>query len=237
MLHKNLNFVIEKVGLKNILYLHGWGGNKDSLKVLQSVPNATIMSLDFFSSSEYFESSYDTYQSALDVYLTLKENGIDKISIVAHSYGGRVAIILASVFGVEIENMFLIASAGINFFDIKKLLKITNFKLVKMGVKMHLLNEQVLQKYGSQDYKILDHNFKQIFKNIVRQDLRYLLDKISAKHTHLIYGNNDKITSIKICKFLNKKIINSKAYIFKSADHFAYLKYPNEILKIITENI
>ena len=62
-----------------MLYLHGWGGNKDSLNVLKGVPNATIMSLDFFLSNDQYDSSYDTYNSELDVYLTLNEYGIDSV--------------------------------------------------------------------------------------------------------------------------------------------------------------
>ena len=237
MIHKNLNFVIEKYGTKNILYLHGWGGDKNSLDVLKNIECATIMSLDFFSSKESFSRNYDTYLSALDVYLTLKENNIDTVSIIAHSYGGRVALILASCFDIKIEKLFLIASAGINTFDIKKYIRIINYKLVKFCVKLRVYNKNILSKYGSDDYKKLETSFKHIFRNIIRQDLSYLLYKVKSNLTILIYGTKDKITPIKIMKVLSKNIHNTKSYIIKNADHFLYLKDTKNILNIINSNL
>ena len=199
MLHKNLNFKIDYVDNEYILYLHGWGGNNASLMSVVDTRH-TMMSLDFFSSEEEYGRDYDTYYSALDVYLTLKEYGIDTISVVAHSYGGRVAIILASVFNINIKNIVLLSSAGISTIDVIKNIKIFNFKLVKMLTKIGVYSTDILQKYGSQDYKNVPYNLKSVFRNIIRQDLYYLLDNIKVDNVVLIYGSNDKITPCRIAR-------------------------------------
>ena len=160
MIHKNLNFIIESTNGKNVVYLHGWQGNAHSLDVLKCKDIYTVMSLDFFSFCE--EEDYDTYESALDVYLELLSRGITNINIVAHSYGGRVAMILASAFEINVESVVLISSAGINLFDIKTKLKLLNYKLVKLCVKLHIFSSQVLSKFGSQDYKVLSNNMKKV---------------------------------------------------------------------------
>lgn len=237
MIHNNLNFIIEKVGTKTILYLHGWGGNNSSLDKIKTVPNSTIISLDFFYSKDSVAETYDTYQSALDLYLTLKDNGIDSLSIVAHSYGGRVAIILSSMFDIKVENLILIASAGINLFSIKSKIRLLNFKLVKLLVKIGVYSNDILSKYGSADYKVLSPKFKQIFSNIVRQDLRHLLPKISAKSCTLIYGDTDDITSTRIMKILCRYIPCAVCYIIPDAGHFLYLTHTSEVLDIINSVI
>ena len=91
-----------------------------------------------------------------------------------------------------------------------------------MLVKHKILNANYLNKFGSTEYKTLPSNLKQIFVNIVNEDLTYLLTKIKLK-TLILWGKKDKDTPLYMAKILNKKIKNSSLKIL-DAGHYSYLE-------------
>ena len=95
-------------------------------------------------------------------------------------------------------------------------------------VKKNLLNKQILNKFGSSDFKMLNESLKPVFINVVNEDLTYLLKNINAK-TLIVFGKKDKVTPQKFAKIFNKIIKNSKIVILDSG-HFCFL---DENLKFI----
>ena len=140
---------------------------------------------------------------------------MDKVILVAHSFGGRVAIRLASRYGYLLDKIVLCDSAGV---------------LPRRGLRYYgkvywhrlLTKMGVSHESGSEDYRKLSDLDKQTFKNIVNEDLTPELRKITLP-TLLIWGNEDRDTPIYMAKKLRKKIANSALVVFKNAGHFAYL--------------
>lgn len=225
-------------GEKTIVLLHGWGvkGSYFSQVKRQFNTKAKCLIVDFYGFGESGEPPeyFDTYEYAYQIFLLLSRLGLDKIVLGGHSFGGRVAIILSSIFGIDICGLVLTSSAGLNRFSLKKSIKIAKFKFAKLMCKWGVWNENKLAKFGSPDYKRLSGNMRQCFKQIVNQDLGFLLSKINIP-TKLFWAKDDKETPIWMCKKLKKNIIGSKACVFRTGGHFVYLKREYAFQKEIEE--
>lgn len=224
---KKMHYGLTGDGKKTLVMLHGWGvdGTYFSQIVKQFNTKAKCLIVDFygFGKSEEPPAYFDTYEYAYQIFLLLKRLGLDDIVLVGHSFGGRVAIILSSIFGIDICGLMLTSSAGLRRFSFKKSIRVAKFKFTKLMCKWGIFDKGVLAKFGSTDYKRLSKNMKQCFKQIVNQDLGFLLSKISVP-TKLFWAKDDKETPIWMCKKLKKNIIASKACIFRTGGHFVYLK-------------
>lgn len=218
-----------------VLFLHGWGMSKDCFDKLvpKLKPNQKSICLDFFGfgNSTEPENYFDTYEYAYHIFIFLKKIKVNKIIIVGHSFGGRVAIILSSLFDINIEGIILTSSAGINLFNLKTYLKIKSYKIAKKLSHIKLIKKN-LKNFGSPNYKKSQDSLRCVFVRVVNQDLKFLLKYISMPCV-LIWDKKDKETPYKMCKVLNRKIRNSHIVLFKSGGHFAFLFNQNKFAEII----
>ncbi|MEG1923490.1 MAG: alpha/beta hydrolase [Clostridia bacterium] len=204
-----------------VLFLHGWGGNVDSFKIISDKLRCCKISLDLWGQGESEAPEGWTIERYADaIYLFLKYLKISNVTIVAHSFGCRVAVAFAAKYLHNINGLVLLSAAGFRFFSVKRLFKIANYKFKKMLVKHNLIKNR-LDRYGSEDYKILNSKMKKEFNLIVKEDLSKYAKRIKCK-TLLIWGDRDCETPLKYMKRYNKLIKNSKCIVI-SGNHYAYL--------------
>ena len=222
-----------------VVFLHGWGLNGNSFNsIINRIKNASILKVDFygFGQSVQPKEYFDTYEYAYQIFLLLKKLNIKNIVLVGHSFGGRVAIVLSSVFNIKVRNLVLTSSAGINRFNLKTWLKIKWYKFLKVLKRMRIISDNKLSYSGSVDYKNADKLMRRILVNVVNQDLKYLLNDISAK-TLLVWDKKDKDTPYYICKTLRGYINNSKVVLYNNGGHFVAFeninKFSSEINNIL----
>jgi len=226
-----------------LVFLHGFGGNLNNFSYFAktfnnfgySTLNVNLTDFGFKKLPKFF----NIYNFAEIVYKLTKILNIKNFSVVGHSFGGRISIILAGMYKC-VNNLILVDSAGLKpKFSIKTSTKIYNYKVCKFLVQKKLLNKEKLNKFGSADYKSLNNNLKAVFNNVIKEDLTYLLKNINNK-TLIIFGENDKDTPIYMAKKLHKNIKNSKLVIFSNAGHYSYLnesqKFINIVKKFLGEN-
>ena len=160
---------------------------------------------------------------------------IDKTNIIAHSFGARVAIFLASQHPKLVSKMIITGGAGIilnrnkrfNFKNLsykfqKNFLNI--FRKANLFIKqIDNLQEALIQKYGSDDYKVLTPGMRKTFIAVVNQDLTGYLKYIVAS-TLLIWGNKDTETPIEYAIIMNDYIEDSAIITFENRGHFAFLE-------------
>lgn len=221
-----------------VLLLHGWGG---SLQSFLGVANE--LSLRFrvivpdlwgFGKSETPPANFNVLNYALNIVELLKSLNVNKVTIVGHSFGGRIGIVLASLHPQFVNKLVLINSAGLKpRFSLKRFLKIRKYKKLKKQVKEGKKSPSVLLGFGSTDYKQLEGNMKSVFVNVVNQNLSSLLPKIKCK-TLIIWGNKDRSTPIYMAKQLHKNIKSSMLYVLKG-DHFVYVSKQESVLRLIFE--
>lgn len=228
---------IENKNKDCVLFLHGWGGNENSFVNTFPILNKdfSILSINLTDINvNYLSKPLTMYDYAICVYLILNSLNIKQVHIVCHSFGFRIALILNKMFNLKIESMIIIDGAGVNFFSITKQIKILQFKIAKLLVKIKLLSNDYLKKFGSDDYRKLDENLKQTFKNIVNYNLKNYVKDIKVKTT-IIWGKRDNVTKLKVAKFLHKNIYKSLLKIY-NASHFSYIDCPFDFACDIEEH-
>ena len=141
----------------------------------------------------------------------------------AHSYGGRIGVKLASSYPDLIDKMVLIAAAGLppkrSFLEkISILIKTRSFKLMKCFVRDKKKLEELRSKHGSPDYKKAGE-MRKIFIKTFAENLEEDAKNIKCP-VALYYGENDVATKPDIGRRYNKFITDSHFEEFKGLDHF-----------------
>lgn len=251
MYYENGSFRIyyEKYGNKKntILILPGWGDTKNTFNFLINnlSKNNTVYIIDNpgFGKSTTKEENLTIYDYTSAIRELMLQEKINNPIIIAHSFGGRIATLLAGYFNENIKKLILIDIAGIKpKKTIKQRLKQTSYKILKRLTKLlplkhrRKVNTYLLKKYSSTDYYNLPDNMKKTFQNIVNTDLKFCLKDIKQE-TLILWGQDDDATPLKDAYIFRKKIKNSALIIFRKASHFSYLDYPILTLDIINNFI
>ena len=143
---------------------------------------------------------------------------ISSCDCIGHSFGGRVAILLASLKRTLVKNLVLVDSAGLKpRRSLGYYFKVFSYKVAKrLGFSCDV---------GSPDYKALPDHLKSLFVNVVNERLDEYCTMIHAR-TLIIFGANDKDTPPYMAKRLHKLIKNSKLVFLEDAGHYSFLDCP-----------
>lgn len=166
------------------------------------------------------------YPYSLDDYIfDLKEymykNSIVCPHVIAHSFGGRVALKCASQNSKIFDKMVLTGCAGLKpKTTLKKRVKKTIFSVLK-----RFFDKDKLSRFYSSDYLALDDVMKKSFIKIVNEHLDGCLNKITNP-TLLVFGKDDKQTPLYMAKRLNAGIKDSRLIVLDNAGHFCFLDKP-----------
>lgn len=208
-------------GKNVVVFLCGWGYGSEVIKPLAknlSDENFTKIFVDFpcFGKSENVKTDWILADYAEMIYTVLQTEKISApIKIVAHSFGGKVAILLANKYNI-VESLVLVASAGIKpKFSLSKTLKVWRFKIRRK------LGKNVLG-FGSEDYRALPNVAKKTFVNIVNTHVENECKQITCK-TLILAGKNDDATPLYMQKKLHKLIGNSALKIYNNSNHYVWL--------------
>jgi pimeloyl-ACP methyl ester carboxylesterase len=212
---------------KQVLFLHGYLADKRSFafQLPYFERNFDVFALDFkgFGENKGMKAPYslDDYISEMREYMY--KNGIIRPHVIAHSFGGRVAIKSASYDNGLFDKIVLTGAAGLKpKRTVKKFFKRTAFNVLKKFV-----NKERLTAFYSKDYLALDDVMKESFKKIVSETLDDRLSFI-RNSTLIVFGDKDKETPIYMAKRLNRGITDSKLIIIKGAGHFCFIDKYNK---------
>ena len=234
----------EKYGQSNktIIILPGWGDTRKTFTYLieKLKENFTIYIMDYpgFGNSTFPNHDLTIYDYANIIRDFMLEKNIQNPTIIAHSFGGRIATLLTGYYKESVDKLVLIDIASIKRKKKPKIwIKEKIYKLLKQIKKIlptklkEKYHQKLIQIFGSSDYKKLPLEMYQTFKNVINEDLRYYLPYIDNE-TLLIWGNKDQDTPLKDAKYMKNHIKDSALIIYPNATHFSYLEYP-----LLTYNI
>ena len=146
-------FFVEKGEGETVLLLHGWGGSNVSMLGLMNKmqDNYRVIALDLwgFGKSQTPNKETTIYDYAVWVVEFLDMLDITKAHIVGHSFGGRIGVILGSMFPEKVKTLTLIDSAGLATKKSKKQKKQEEeYKKLKIEVENGEQDPMVLKKYA-----------------------------------------------------------------------------------------
>ena len=213
-----------------VLFLHGWGGNSASFSgaydYLCSL-GRDVVAVDFpgFGNSDMPLGNWgiDDYASCIEALVESME--LNKVMLVGHSFGGRVAICLGN--RKWVDRIILVDSAGLKpRFSLSKKIKVLRYKLAKKAGKD-------LSAYGSADYRTLNPQMKSVFINVVNAFLDDRLESINCP-VLIVWGKHDKETPVYMARRLKRKLKNRKL-IYLDGGHFAYAEDMIKFNYLLTE--
>lgn len=212
------DFTQESKESKNIIFLHGWGSNKELMK--KAFENAFLEYNHFYIDLPGFGKSpnevlLSTHDYAKIVSLFTHSLDIVPHIVVGHSYGGKVAVLLE-----EACEIILLSSAGI---IVPKPLKVrTKIALAKLAKIAHIR----LPFLRSKDAQNLSPIMYEIFKNIVNEDFSEIFRKCE-KPTSIFWGDEDSATPLSSGRKIHSLMKNSKFCVCKGGHYFFLAQNPN----------
>lgn len=229
----DLNYISEGQG-ENIIILHGWGANIQTMLAIHNYlkDRYRVYTLDLpgFGESDQPKEVWGSHEYAEFIKAFMEEKNIDQATLIGHSHGGRVSIVLGSSYPELINKMILIDSAGIiPKRKLKYYLKVYSFKALKQIYSLLFFFkdkdtrlEKFYKKFGSTDYRDSDGIMRNIMVKVINDNLEPLLKQIKAP-TLLIWGENDQDTPVYMGEIMEREIEGSGLVVLENAGHFSYL--------------
>ncbi|MCH5163232.1 MAG: alpha/beta hydrolase [Clostridiales bacterium] len=210
-------------GAKTVVFLHGWGGDLRSFRGAFSAVTDLGLSAVNFAFPKEVPPDWGVYDYAAFVGAFLEREGIAGATIVGHSFGGRVGIILAAQ--RKAEKLVLVDAAGMKpRFSLRKKIKIARYKrAVKCG--------KPLDGMGSVDYNNTSGDGRKVFVRIVNTHLDKLLPYIECE-TLIVCGKSDKDTPPYMAKRLKRGIKNSEL-VFLDGGHYCYTESHHTFVRLL----
>lgn len=195
-----------------IIFLHGWGANKELMKQAfsKSFANFKHVYVDLcgFGASTN-DLVMDTHAHAQLMELFLDALNVNVFCIFGHSFGGKVATLLSP------PRLVLLSSAGI--LEPKK--AIVSFKIFCFGVLKKLGLGAFRKFFVSKDATNLSAKMYEGFKLIIKEDFTPHFNALSSK-TWIFWGRQDSATSLESGKKIHSLIPNSEFFALEGGHYF-----------------
>ena len=226
-------------GDSHVLLLHGWGCAIQHFEPIARAlqENYQVTAIDFPAHGESGNppEPWGVSDFGECVRELIGKLGIAPCDIIAHSFGGRVALWLAANEPQLVKRLVLTGCAGLRKPQSEEAKKRSEHyqKLKKLYIGLEKIKplqpfaekslKSLQKKYGSADYNALSDEMKKTFVKVVNEDLAPLLPRVQAS-TLLIWGENDQDTPLWMGRQMEKEIPDAGLVIFENDDHFAYLR-------------
>jgi pimeloyl-ACP methyl ester carboxylesterase len=215
---------------KPLLLLHGWGTSLDTFATMTEdlKRQFRITAFDFpgHGGSEMPPATW-----AVDDFVGLTlgvmaQLGIERASILGHSFGGRVAIKLAAADPEMVDRLLLVDSAGVPpprtvGRRLKRLASRFANTVGRLGRPGQAVRRKIVARIASTDY-LNAGPLRDTFLAIVKEDVRPVLPRIKAP-TLLIWGESDADTTLADAHAMERLIPGARLLVLKNAGHFSYL--------------
>ena len=233
-------------GEKVAVVCQGWATNFEMYEIVANAisDDYEVILFDFpgFGKTPEPEESWSVDEYASFFIDFLRALNVEEVTLIGHSYGGRVIIEVASndAFKERVQQIVLIDSAGVmpqrsNFAKFKT----ATFKAWKKVVTfpaIHSLFPEVIDywisKKGSEDYRNATPVMKGALVKAVNYNQKHLMASIDAP-TLLIWGENDGATPVSDGKIMEEEFQDASLVVMKGVGHFSYAEDPQEFVTIL----
>ncbi|MEF9966932.1 MAG: alpha/beta hydrolase [Longicatena sp.] len=211
----NLNVVVQGEG-DGIVLLHGWGQNQYMMKFIQDAlcSKYKVINIDLpgFGKSSEPPCIWNIQAYADMIHEVLVYYHVEKVSIIAHSFGARIALRYALTY--RVDKMILSGAAGIKA---KRGFSYYTRVMIYKGCKKCHINVNM----GSEDYQKASPIMRGVFVASVQDDIRSELKNIPCE-VLLVWGEYDKQTPLWMGKIMEREIPKATLIVLPKEDHFAY---------------
>lgn len=240
----NINYIEQGSG-ELVVLLHGWGSNitlfETTASLLEKGYKVVAMDMPGFGESEEPKEPWCVDDYVDFVLEFLKDYEPEKVTLLGHSFGGRVIIKLAARdLPFEIEKAILVDAAGVKpKKSLKQKIKQRIYKMTRwifsLGIVKKLFPdalENLRKKNGSADYNSATPVMRQTLVRVVNEDLTHLMPKLTAP-VLLIWGTADDATPLSDAKLMEKLMPEAGLVTFEGAGHYSFLERQGQYLRVL----
>ena len=221
--------------LRPVVIMHGWGCNVDTVASIEALFKGKMRTVNI-DLPGHGQSSEPPAVWGIEDFTTLiekfiKKLGLERPSLIGHSFGGRISILLSS--RNDVDKVLLVDSAGIkpkrslNYYR-----KVYTFKAIKHIVTFFLGKkkgqeklDRMRAKKGSADYRSSSPRMRAVMSKCVNEDLKSVMPMIKAP-TLLIWGEDDTATPLSDAETMKRLIPDAGLVSFPGCGHYSFLDNP-----------
>ena len=174
-----------------VVALHGWG--RDRRDLVGSVGDHRVVAVDLpgFGSSPTPPEPWGSASYAAAVARLLEERGLHPAAVVGHSFGGRVAVVLAAerpdlVSGLVVVGTPLLRGSGQSV--------AWSHRLARYAHRLGLISDDAMEarrrRHGSADYRAATGVMRGVLVRVVNEDYGDQLARVTAP-TAFCWGEDD----------------------------------------------
>lgn len=224
-----------------LLILHGWGSDVAAMlpviNRLKKYHRITAVDFPAHGGTGMPGGDWSVPDFAKWTESFINQQNLSGCDVLAHSFGGRVALYLAAYSPKLFHRIILTGSAGL----VKQKTAKDQYRALQYRFKRDALSlmskmppirdtaqkwqDAHRDKHNSADYKALAPEMRATFNKIIRFDSREFLSRINHP-TLLIWGLEDAETPLWMAETFNKGIARSQLRLMPGG-HYAFLSYPD----------
>lgn len=240
----NINYIEQGEG-DLVVLLHGWGSNitlfNHTIEVLSKKYKVVAMDMPGFGQSDEPKEPWCVDDYVDFVLKFIDEYKPKKLSLLGHSFGGRVIIKMCSrALPFEIDKIILVDSAGVKpQKTFKQKAKQSIYKATKSIYSSSAVQkmfpdalENLRRKNGSADYNAASPIMRQTLVKVVNEDLTPLMPNVKAP-TLLIWGSADDATPLSDAKLMEKLMPEAGLVTFEGAGHYSFLECQGQYGRVL----
>ncbi len=214
-------------------FLHGWGRDCSDFEYFYNKIDGIFIDLPGFGKSPEPNRAW----SPNDYSIWLNEVLPDSVdTIVAHSFGGRVATHYLNNFN-NINRSIMVGVPLLKYSNSQKGEKL-ELKLLKKANKFNILPDSYVEKYkrkhGSLDYRNSEGLMRDILVSAVNDDMSEILQKLNSP-IYLIWGDKDKEVPLRVAQEALGMLNDSRLFVLKDVGHNPFINKSNEVMEIIKD--
>ena len=216
--------VLQKGEGRDLVFLHGYLSSKESfypqIEYFSKFYRVTAFDFPGFGKSDPIPTAWSVGDYADWTMEFLEEQSIYRPLVIAHSFGGRVAVKCLSR-GECFDKAVLCGCAGIvPKRTLAYRLRVRTYRIVKK-----IAPRFAEKKFGSSEYKTLSPLMRESYKKIVNEDLREDAKNIT-RPVLFVTGEKDTATPVSSAKIYHGCVKSSRLLVLKDCSHFAHLDDP-----------
>jgi pimeloyl-ACP methyl ester carboxylesterase len=220
-------------GGRPVLLLHGWGVDSSNLRPISGFVRDALHArpiapdLPGFGLSDAPAEAYGVSDYVRVVAALLDGLRLPSVDVLAHSFGGRVAIKLAAAHPQRVRKLVLVDSAGIRpprtaaySLRVRHARLVRSLARIVPGPAGRRLREHLQSNLGSADYRAAGA-LRPTFVRVVNEDLTPCLREIGCP-TLLVWGAADDATPLSSAAIMREQIPGARLVVLRGAGHFCW---------------
>jgi pimeloyl-ACP methyl ester carboxylesterase len=228
-----------------VVLLHGWGAHSGLMWPLveRLAPlgyRCYVPDLPGFGQTPPPPEAWSVFDYAAWVLALLEANGLERVHLFGHSFGGRLGLILGAEHPERLVKMALADSAGVR----PKPSTTGSLRLKVYRAALNALRGAGLQaqaerlrgwygsRYGSADYRAAAGVMRETFVKVVNEDLLPYAARVKVS-TLLFWGDRDADTPLEQGRLLERTIPDAGLVVWEGAGHYSYLERAADTARVM----